>query len=188
MSTLELGFETRGKRPLFSGPIEWDCNIATIDQGCRFSVRLHKSDAALLPPHDYLKLAIPVNTFSNEGSIRCSRMSPDEWQVVGPLPIKNKIAKELSELVGGLFSSIVDIDQRDVELALSGPMARELISAGCPLDLSSDAFPSGSVARSVYGAIGITVLNTGDGFILECMRSFVPYLKVFMQTIVGGTP
>jgi sarcosine oxidase subunit gamma len=102
--------------------------------------------------------------------------------------MKDEIAKELAKLVAGQFCSIVDIDQRDVGFAISGPMARELLSAGCPLDLSSDIFPSGSVARSIYGKAGITILNMGDGFVLECMRSFAPYLKMFMQTIVNGAP
>ena len=81
----------------------------------------------------------------------------------------------------GLPVAITDISERSVCLLAEGPRAAEVLAAGCPLDL--DRFAVGRATRTVFEAVEIVVLCTGDArFEVEVWRSFAPWLKTALET------
>ena len=64
---------------------------------------------------------------------------------------------------------------------VEGAGAEDVLSAGCPQDLSPAAFPVGACSRTVLGKIEIVLLRTSeDAFRVECWRSFSDYAYTFL--------
>ena len=58
---------------------------------------------------------------------------------------------------------------------------RRRVNAGCPQDLSLDAFPVGACSRTILGKVEIVLLRTAeDAFRVECWRSFSDYVWAFL--------
>jgi sarcosine oxidase subunit gamma len=104
-------------------------------------------------------------------------LGPDEWLVIdtaGNDPLED------CEKVTALHSA-VDISHRNVAILVSGPGAEDVLSAGCPRDLSIAVFPIGAAARTVLGKVEIVLFRTGeDAFRVECWRSFSDYAFTFL--------
>ena len=105
-------------------------------------------------------------------------LGPDEWLVIdesGRDPLE--ACREASEL-----HSAVGISHRNVGILVSGRGAEATINAGCPQDLSLQAFPVGACSRTVLGKIEIVLWRTGeDAFRVECWRSFSDYGFAFLS-------
>jgi sarcosine oxidase subunit gamma len=115
--------------------------------------------------------------FGGKGGRAALWLGPDEWLVIddagGDPAADCARAKALH--------SAVDISHRNVAILVSGPAAEDVISAGCPQDLSLESFPVGAASRTVLGKIEIVLLRTGeDAFRVECWRSFSDYAFTFL--------
>lgn len=112
-------------------------------------------------------------------------LGPDEWLVIDteggdPMADCGK-AKALH--------SAVDISHRQVAIDVSGAGAADVLSAGCPRDLSLAVFPVGAAARTVMGKIEIVLLRTAeDVFRVECWRSFSDYAFTFLAEAARDVP
>lgn len=115
--------------------------------------------------------------FGGKGGRVALWLGPDEWLVIddaGGDPLAD-CAKAKA------LHSAVDISHRNVAILVSGPAAGDVISAGCPQDLSAETFPVGAASRTVLGKIEIVLLRTGeDAFRAECWRSFSDYAFTFL--------
>jgi sarcosine oxidase subunit gamma len=115
--------------------------------------------------------------FTGKGGRAALWLGPDEWLVIdtaGKDPVVD------CEKVKALHSA-VDISHRNVAILVSGPGAEDVLSAGCPRDLSLAAFPVDAAARTVLGKIEIVLLRTAtDAFRVECWRSFSDYAFTFL--------
>jgi sarcosine oxidase subunit gamma len=110
--------------------------------------------------------------FAGKGGRAALWLGPDEWLVIDTAG--NDPAADCAKAKA--LHSAVDISHRNVAILVSGPAAEAVLSAGCPQDLSPDAFPVGAASRTVFGKIEIVLLRTGeDAFRLECWRSFSEY-------------
>ena len=66
-------------------------------------------------------------------------------------------------------------------LSVTGPGAAATINAGCPQDLSLEAFPVGACSRTILGKIEIVLYRSAeDTFRVECWRSFSDYAFTFL--------
>ena len=76
----------------------------------------------------------------------------------------------------------MDIGHRHVALSVSGPRAADVLNSGCPLDLSSSAFPAGCATRTLLGKADVVLAKTDDlpTFEIECGRSFAAYIRDFL--------
>jgi sarcosine oxidase subunit gamma len=104
-------------------------------------------------------------------------LGPDEWFVIdeagGDLLDDCAKAKALHSAVG--------VSHRNVAFAVSGAGAVATVSAGCPQDLSLDAFPVGACSRTVMGKSEILLYRpAADTFRVECWRSFSDYVFTFL--------
>jgi len=105
-------------------------------------------------------------------------LGPDEWFLI------DEAGKDLladCAKVSALHSA-VGISHRNVAFAVTGPAAAAAINAGCPQDLSLEAFPVGAASRTILGKCEIVLLRTAaDAFRVECWRSFSDYVFTFLS-------
>jgi len=75
-----------------------------------------------------------------------------------------------------VLHSATDVSHRNIAILVSGSGAAAAINAGCPQDLSLNAFPVGACSRTIFGKIEIVLLRTAeDAFRVEVWRSFSEY-------------
>ena len=92
-----------------------------------------------------------------------------QWWVVGREPDPG--AAELRELTGDPEVTTIDLGHARTLLRASGPMARELLAKGCPLDV--DGLEPGDCAATRLGPFGIVLhCRSGEVFDLYVFRSF----------------
>jgi len=104
-------------------------------------------------------------------------LGPDEWLLLDQGSQGEGLRRELLAVLTGKAASLVDVSRRNAGLIVGGPKAALLINAGCPLDLDINAFPTGMVARTIFGKAEIILWRTGaEAFHVEVWRSFAPYV------------
>jgi sarcosine oxidase, subunit gamma len=129
-----------------------------------------------------LGLDVPVRplTSAEAGPVAVLWLGPDEWLVLdAPAGFAGTLA--------GLAHSLVDVSHRQVALRLTGRSAARVLSAGCPLDLSRHAFPSGMVARTIFHKAEIVIWRRPTGLHVEVWRSFAPYLTAHLAEAERAT-
>lgn len=129
-----------------------------------------------------LKLPVKPKTSLSNGARSALWLGPDEWL------IHDSEGDPNGDLVGvdGLFSA-VDVSHRNTAIIISGAMAADVINAGCPQDLSLEAFPVGACSRTIFGKVEIVLQRTDEtGFRMEVWRSFSAYAFDFLQDAARG--
>lgn len=95
-------------------------------------------------------------------------LGPDEWMYRGAPDAPPPVA-------AGQMVAIAEISHRNTAIVVEGPRAAEVLSAGCPLDLSK--FDIGRATRTVFETVEIIVeREANDRFHVEVWRSFAPWL------------
>ncbi len=103
-------------------------------------------------------------------------LGPDEWLLIAE-ERETGLMADLEKALSGVFHSLVDISHRQVGIWVEGPGAERLLGAGCPLDLDLRAFPVGMSTRTLLTKAEIDLWRvTEDGFHIEVLRSFAPYV------------
>ncbi len=78
--------------------------------------------------------------------------------------------------------SAVGISHRNVAFTVSGENAEEVLSAGCPQNLSLATFPVGACSRTILGKVEVVIYRIApDAFRVECWRSFSDYVRDFLE-------
>jgi sarcosine oxidase subunit gamma len=104
-------------------------------------------------------------------------LGPDEQLLLVEEKHGPRLAQILSERLGAVPHSLVDISQRQVAFEVAGPTARTLLASGCPLDLRDDAFSVGMCTRTLFDKSEIVLWRSGpDVFQIEVGRSFAAYV------------
>jgi sarcosine oxidase subunit gamma len=100
-------------------------------------------------------------------------LGPNEWLVI------DQGESNLMEACASVTAahSATDVSHRNVAMTVSGDGAEATLNAGCPQDLSLDAFPVGACSRTLFGKAEVVLLRvTEDTFRVECWRSFADYV------------
>ena len=93
----------------------------------------------------------------------------DQWWLVSRE--REMDAGEVRELAGAPDATTLDLGHARTALRVSGPMARELLAKGCPLDV--DGLEAGDCASTRLGPFNIVLYcRAGDCFDLYVFRSF----------------
>lgn len=134
-------------------------------------------------------VSLPQSPLATEaaGARAALWQGPDEWLLLarptvdGPQAVDGlarSLAGELAAVLGDTPHSLVDVSERNIALLLEGPSAADLLNAHVFLDLDLAAFPVGMVTRTLFTKAEIVLWLTGsDRFVLECWRSFAPYVE-----------
>lgn len=101
-------------------------------------------------------------------------LGPDEWLI-----IDEDDGADLMAICSGIpdLHSAVDISHRNTAILVEADRAEDVLSAGCPQDLSPERFPIDSASRTIFGKAEIVLWRTGErAFQVECWRSFSGYV------------
>lgn len=144
----------------------------------RMSLRAPEASIAALSKALGLTLPKSPKTSASKAGRTALWLGPDEWFLI------DEAGKDLladCAKVSALHSA-VGISHRNVAFAVTGPAAAAAINAGCPQDLSLEAFPVGAASRTILGKCEVVLLRTAeDAFRVECWRSFSDYVFTFLS-------
>lgn len=126
-----------------------------------------------------LGVALPTKPKSSasKGSRTALWLGPDEWLVMddGAKDPLDDCARVTA------LHSAVGVSHRNVAISVTGPAAANTVNAGCPQDLSLEAFPVGACSRTILGKVEIVLYRSAeDTFRVECWRSFSDYAFAFL--------
>ncbi|WEK01212.1 MAG: sarcosine oxidase subunit gamma family protein [Candidatus Sphingomonas phytovorans] len=118
------------------------------------------------------------------GTVSCAWLGPAEWMLTGREAHIAPLVERCREAAGdeGL---IVDLTHGRASFVLYGRGARDALSTHCPLDLSDEAMPVSSTARSLLGDAPLFVVRLDDrqdhpAFRLILDQTMAPYaLRLF---------
>lgn len=105
-------------------------------------------------------------------------LGPDEWLII------DEKADPIADLASvKALHSAVDITHRNTAIIVSGPRAADIINAGCPQNLSLEAFPVGACSRTIFGKVEIVLYRPEkETFRVEVWRSFSSYAMELLCT------
>jgi sarcosine oxidase subunit gamma len=148
----------------------------------RISLRARPDSLAAVSLALGVDLPIKAKTSSSANGRSVLWLGPDEWLVIDD---EGDPQADLAEVA--VLHSSVDVSHRNVAIIVSGAKAADVINAGCPQDLSLQAFPVGACSRTVMGKIEIVLLRTApDTFRVECWRSFADYAFSYLSDAARG--
>lgn len=157
-------------------------SIKPASEARRISLRADGTAVAALSKALGVTLPKKPKTSAAKGGRHALWLGPDEWLVIDE---KGDPAADCASSKAA--HSAVDVSHRNTAILVSGPAAADALSAGCPQDLSLDAFPVGACSRTVMAKIEIVLYRTGeDAFRVECWRSFSEYAFDFLTDAARG--
>lgn len=140
----------------------------------RVSLRADKEAIAGLGKAIGVALPKDIRTANTKDEVSALWIGPDEWFVIGPQG--TGLEEKLNKVKSGLFS-VVPIGHRNTGMFVSGKNAVAVLNAGCPQDLSLDAFPISACTRTIMGKAEIILWRKDEHrFHVECWRSFSNYV------------
>lgn len=148
----------------------------------RISLRAGGTAVAALSKALGVTLPKKPKSSASQGARHALWLGPDEWLIIDEKgdPADDCAASKAAH-------SAVDISHRNTAILVSGPAAADAINAGCPQDLSLEAFPVGACSRTVMGKIEVVLYRTADdAFRVECWRSFSEYAFDFLTDAARG--
>jgi len=151
--------------------------VSVLPPASRVSLRVPSTSVPALSEALRVELPTRPKNSATQAGRSALWLGPDEWLIVAEAN-----DDPLADLAGveALHSS-VDVSHRNVAFAVSGADAEATLGAGCPQDLSIEAFPVGACSRSVLGKVEIVLHRTAaDAFRVECWRSFSDYVLGFL--------
>jgi sarcosine oxidase subunit gamma len=138
-SAFEVG---RGLRPGFVMQVEPELGVGKV-QIC-----------GVTPDADFLRIVgldapRPQRQIHEQG-VTFAWLSPNEWMLTGcESDVRAWLAKINDRGRDDVLA--IELSHARVSLIVDGPQVRDVLASLCPLDLWSEAFPIGSVARSLLG-------------------------------------
>lgn len=128
------------------------------------------------------------NTVASGHHLDALWLGPQEWLVVGPPDVELGLYAALVEALAGASVGIVDVTEGRTVIRLSGPMARDVLSMGCPLDLHPRVFGPGRCAQSFLARSTIILHQVDEAPVYDLFveRSQSDYLWHWLET--AGAP
>ena len=114
-------------------------------------------------------------------------LGPDECLFLAPEGSAERVAAEIEIALSGVPHSLVNVSDRQVAIALTGPDARDILCQGCPLDLDPAEFTAGMCTRTVFAKAEVVLWRrSAEEYHLEVGRSFSGYVLGWMQESIRG--
>lgn len=111
----------------------------------------------------------PGDEVNNGEGCHLLRLEDDAWLAVLPSGREGIVQRTLSAALEGIAAAVIDVSDAYAVLDLSGPLAREILAGGCPLDLHPRALPPGQYARTTLAGVAVVVQSLDGG----ALRLFV---------------
>ncbi|HZK88879.1 MAG TPA: sarcosine oxidase subunit gamma family protein [Stellaceae bacterium] len=129
-------------------------------------------------PADLAGLALPpgANRVTATGAMRVLWLGPDEWLVVADGEATDLPAR-LSGAAGSR-AAVTDLSSSRTIVEIGGSAARDLLAAGCGLDLHPRAFAAGHCAQTLVARVPVILdqLDDAPRYRLLVRRSYAAWL------------
>ncbi len=147
-----------------------------------------KIDSAAVKAAVGVELPAEPNTVTEGNNIAALWLGPAEWLLVGPSDAEKGMNDALVEGLEGMSAGIVDVTEGRTVIRVAGPMARDVLSMGCPLDLHPRVFGAGRCAQSFIVRSTVIVHQVDDAPVYDIYveRSQSDYLFHWFET--SGAP
>jgi sarcosine oxidase, subunit gamma len=148
-------------------------------------LRLDPADPAAADVGSYLGVDLPTTpcTWVESGRMQVIWLGPDEWLVTSPSQTAQELEAGLREAVRGR-GAVVDVSAQRTTLWLTGEDARDVLAAGCAIDLHPHVFRSGAAAQTLLGLTSVILLaldDTGTSYYIHVRSSFAQCLAKFLH-------
>jgi sarcosine oxidase, subunit gamma len=152
--------------------------IAMID------LRVDPAGAAAADVGSHLGVDLPTtpSTWVETDTVRVIWLGPDEWLVTSPFRTPQALEAGLRDAVRGR-GAVVDVSGQRTTLWLTGKNARDVLSAGCAIDLHPRVFRPGAAAQTLLGRTGVVLLaldDTATSYHILVRSSFAQYLASWL--------
>lgn len=117
------------------------------------------------------------------GPIHVLCLAPGQWLLVSDEQSASSIAERGAADLAAQGAVLVDMTDGIGVLDISGPLARDVLSKGCGLDLRPHAFPVGRCARTRFAQMAAIIDHVDDAssFRLYVARSYLRYLADWIE-------
>ena len=114
-------------------------------------------------------------------------LGPDEWLLAVAPGREQALAARLEEELQGLCHALTDLTGSQISLRLAGPGARDVLAAGCSLDLHPRAFKTGQCAQTLLAKTGALLAMTDAEPVFELIlrRSFAECAVSWLRHSAG---
>ncbi|MCV0428766.1 MAG: sarcosine oxidase subunit gamma [Roseibium sp.] len=136
-------------------------------------------EASLKAAGSVFGAALPTTPLACETAVKRAAlwMGPDEWTLLAPEEDLKEVFEGIEAKLGDEPHALVDISERSEAVIVSGEKAVWLLNTGIFIDFSLDAFPVGTVTRTIFHKSPVMVWRTGsDTFVVEAWVSFMDYV------------
>ena len=137
-----------------------------------------------------LGFALPQipNTTSSGGDRSALWLGPDEWLVTGPEDQQELIEGALRSGLSDAPGAVTDVSATRTVVELRGPLARDVLATGCPVDLHPRVFGPGRCAQTLLGKAQVIVqlAEPTPAFWIYVRSSFAGYVADWVLDAVAG--
>jgi sarcosine oxidase subunit gamma len=134
-----------------------------------------------------VSLPLSPNRVAATGALRVLWLGPDEWLVVvdGDAP---DLVPRLERAVVGRRAAVADLSSSRVIIEIGGGAARDLLAAGCGLDLHPRVFGPGQCAQTLLARVPVILdqLDDAPHFRVLVRRSYARWLVDWMTDAAAG--
>ncbi len=157
------------------GPVR----LTLLPEAARFSLRVRQSDIAAAARAFGAALPARIGQTASAGPRSSLCLGPDEWVLHTSTDDAEALQQAFAAIAGAAPHSLTDISDRDRSILLSGPLVEDLLSTGCPRDVSS--IPLGAGVRTVFDTVQVVLIRDGvTDFRLEVARSYLPHVMALL--------
>ncbi|MEU6661922.1 sarcosine oxidase subunit gamma family protein [Streptomyces sp. NPDC046821] len=177
----------------FSPLSAWRDQLAQLPDGLRarelpfltqLSLRVRPGTPAAAAVEASLGITLPGPSRSEmAGDVKALWLGPDEWLLVAPEGQQDVLVEQLREAIGEEFATVTDVSAQRTTLALSGPLAREVLAQGCAIDLDGRVTPVGSCLTTLLAQAPVTLVvreESASSLWLLVRSSFASYLATWL--------
>lgn len=133
-----------------------------------------------------LSLAAPLESFG--GAPASLWLAPGTWLLVDDRAGAEEIVARCNEALQGQLFHAIDVSAAYSIVRLWGQSVRELLAAGCGIDVRPGKFAPGMCCRTRLAQVA-AVLVAGESNDIDCYvdRSYVAYLDAWLRDTAGLT-
>lgn len=152
--------------------------ISELPPSTRFSLRT--ADPAAVSAGLGLELSSKIGVRAAADGRTALCLGPGEWLIEAPETQTPALTATFSGLEARLPLSAVEVSDREITLALSGPAVLDMLATGCPRDLAKLAVGSG--CRTLFDTVQVVLTREAeDRLHLTVWRSFAPHIRALLD-------
>ena len=150
-------------------------------------VGLRQIDLRLAPDlADRLPFEVPLepNTFLVADAVESLWLGPDEWLLVCPVDLGPAAVERVEESLAGAHHSTVDVSANRAILDIGGDGRRELLEAGCGVDLHPREWCEGRCAQTLLARVPVILQERTNATRVFVRPSFAAYFVDWCLVVV----